>query len=310
MNLQVPGNTPPTTLQKPIKESFPIQTMKICAAISAIVATIFVCLGALALVGSASAYFLAIGITLGLFAATLLTIAIKESCARRKPEVKIEEKKPRVPEPKKDIPPTEKLRVYVDPKPPVEVDPTLPPEPTPESGLLQTHRFSLEQMQRLEFFLGTDPRGRIYYPDNKELMEKFLQLAEQAIEAAAMTSSLGLAELKCWLEGQEDVDSYAFIVFPSVDCKRACYDLYQRYCFMRFLHENCSEDLDEDTRKHAEAQFYTPGTPQNRFRSIYNGFCRSVREQLGDPQQEDSCYPNCEMYFLEDLNSDFENPNK
>ncbi|WP_348664115.1 hypothetical protein [Chlamydia vaughanii] len=150
------------------------------------------------------------------------------------------------------------------------------------------HAFFRIKVQSLVDFLGKDSKKKLHYP-KPEAITEYLKLAQAVVEAASVVAHDSITDVSSWINRLPNTGTnFAILSHPRLHFQQTFYILPDHYYFLRFLHEECSENLDEDTKRHAEAQFYTPGTPQNYFRCLYNDFCLHARWCLGDPNQAES----------------------
>ncbi|WP_348664111.1 hypothetical protein [Chlamydia vaughanii] len=175
--------------------------------------------------------------------------------------------------------------------------------------------FASELMRRWRLSVN-EFRGRSYYPvqlrhpsGDKEQWRAF-SLFIRAIEAAAVVSERTLLETPFFIGKEPQLNSVADVLSsPGLFIDKTFFMLPRAYYTIRFLHENSLEPLSDEEKSEAVAQFYTPGTPQHYFRTLYNDFCSRARWYLRDLNiEEDSTYQDRLIYSQEDVHPEFQNP--
>ncbi|WP_348664108.1 hypothetical protein [Chlamydia vaughanii] len=284
-------------------------------------------------------------------ASVMLVSSIQAKRAKRKLEVKLEEV-PLAPEEELTVKPKEKPVVHPAPQekptPPKDFEIGEKPLTSPETADVCARTHSILDQDEMDWLprflwrnegiiapsqpllteyymfckrrfsilcdsLKKDANNKYHYPTGKQAKEKFLENANNAMEAAVLLGNSVVRDLcsraEDYLEDTEtDLEALASqdhhfhrtMPLPS-----------SVYIFIRFFHENCSEKLDKATKDAAKARFYTPGTPEYKFRLLYNDYCKLIRWRIGDPsfaksEQEREIY----AYSEEDTGPDFRQPNR
>ncbi|WP_348664126.1 hypothetical protein [Chlamydia vaughanii] len=124
--------------------------------------------------------------------------------------------------------------------------------------------------QVIQRFLCIDEENKCDYPTDPEKKQKFYRLATEYIYLAYATGqrTLSVAPL------------------PILSEREACFLTSRAYRFLRFLHENSRKNLDAVTEKSIVAQFYIEGTPEYKWRGLYNSYCHKIHLIISNRQQE------------------------
>ncbi|WP_348664110.1 hypothetical protein [Chlamydia vaughanii] len=179
-------------------------------------------------------------------------------------------------------------------------------------SLSDFHAFFLVLWREAQELLGESPQGRPYYPRTSEIREKFLKLATAAIEVATAGSEQSLLDIPLWIDSSTGLDSeLAVLSSPQLCFERTFQLLPESYCFVRFLHNRCEENLSNEDKDSAEARFYTEGTPEYRLRVIYNAFCKRARWHLADINEREinPILQKRLVFSNEDHDRNFQDPN-
>ncbi|WP_415926569.1 hypothetical protein [Chlamydia vaughanii] len=327
------GSLPP-----PQRPETPSKVIKIASVISGIIAISLIIVGALGLAGGASIGLLAAGgVALGLAVVVIISSVVKGIRDKKKPQFQ-----PRDEVPLPDFEEEEKIEHQED-YPPLTLEDNermfkatnsavnkakqslinhglsnLPLftwsdtglTPPKASTLSDSFIFSKVQKHKIYDALGEDSKGYLHYPATPEAMEEFLNLATSLMEASALVADETFTELQDYVSSTPGIRSYfSVLANPMLHFTMTFFCLSENYLFIRFLYENCSEELTDEEKKEAEAQFYTPGTPQHYFRDLYNNFCRRAQLYLGDTSRAGR--PDGKelfSYSQQDLGPGFKNP--
>ncbi|WP_348664099.1 hypothetical protein [Chlamydia vaughanii] len=173
--------------------------------------------------------------------------------------------------------------------------------------------YNLMQCTKIMNFLGEDDNRRPHYPSTEEAKKKLLNLFEKSTNTAARFVHMSFDDACIYASSHKLFDPSALRIkilsHENLHFKLTFFVLPWWYYFIRFLHLNCAETLDDDQKQKIEEQFYTPGTAENRFRELYNDFCKRARLFLeGESQAEGRLEEQLFLCSKEDLNPDFQQP--
>ncbi|BAE81223.1 hypothetical protein [Chlamydia felis Fe/C-56] len=147
-----------------------------------------------------------------------------------------------------------------------------------------SYLFVLVEKKRQEL-LGAliNDEGRIVLPEEED--ELFTLLMTEYLQASFAISIYTLRDLDAFREREgQALSNLDRLVNRRFYHYKTFYGASVAYSFARFLHIFCDRSLPSDVVNRWSARFYREGTPEFEWRALYNNFCEQACWYIGNEQ--------------------------